>query len=232
MAISAAIVDDQETDRSAVHALLTAWAKARGETVMAKTFPSAEQFLFHYETCPQYDLLLLDIELSRMDGVTMAKRIRRGNSTVEIVFITGYTDYIAEGYEVGALHYLIKPVNREKFFSVLDRARERLAQNAKYLTLEWNSQLVRLRLAEIRFLDVTQNYVTVHAREDYTLKRPLKEFLPQLDGRFFPVGRSLIVNLFFIRRVTKQEIVLSDGTVLPLPRGAYEKLNRAIIERT
>ena len=46
------------------------------------------------------------------------------------------------------------------------------------------------------------------------------------------MGRSLIVNLFFIRRVTKQEIVLSDGTVLPLPRGAYEKLNRAIIERT
>lgn len=232
MAISVAIVDDQAADRSAVQSLLLSWAQARGEAVTPRLFSSAEQFLFHYAECPQYDLLLLDIELSRMDGVTMAKKIRRENDAVEIVFITGYADYIAEGYEVGALHYLVKPVNREKFFSVLDRAQAHLEQNAKCLTLEWNSQLVRLRLPEIRYLDVAQNYVTVHAKEDYTLKRPLKEFLPQLDGRFFPVGRSLIVNLFFIRRVTKQEIVLSDGTVLPLPRGAYEKLNRAIIERT
>ena len=232
MAISAAIVDDRETDRRAVQTLLQALAQMRGEAVTIRLFASAEQFLFHYENFPCYDLLLLDIELSRMDGVTMAKKIRHKNDLLEIVFITGYGDYIAEGYEVGALHYLVKPVQQEKFFSVLDRARARLLQSAKYLPLEWSSQLLRLRLGEIRYLDVVQNYVTVHAGEDYRVKRPLKEFLPQLDERFFPVGRSLIVNLFCIRRVTKQEILLSDGTALPLPRGAYDQLNRAIIERT
>ena len=88
-------------------------------------FPSAEQFLFHYADFPQYDLLLLDVEMSAMDGVTMAKEVRKTNETVEIVFITGYTDYIAEGYDVGALHYLVKPLHREKFFAVLDKALSR-----------------------------------------------------------------------------------------------------------
>lgn len=54
----------------------------------------------------------------------------------------------------------------------------------------------------------------------------------ELDQRFFRVGRSLILNLKDVRRVTRTEVRLSDGTVLPLPRGAYEPLNRAIIERT
>ena len=74
------------------------------------------------------------------------------------------------------------------------------------------------------------NYVTVHAARDYTVKRTLKDMAADLDSRFCPVGRSLIVNLHCIRRVTKQEILLADGTRLPLPRGAYEALNRAIIQ--
>ena len=77
-----------------------------------------------------------------------------------------------------------------------------------------------------------QNYVTVHARQDYTVKRTLGEFEVQLDEGFLRVGRGMILNLKQIRRVTKKEVVLADGTALPLPRGAYEPLNRAIIERT
>ena len=76
---------------------------------------------------------------------------------------------------------------------------------------------------------VLRNYVTVHASEDYTVKRPLAEFEAMLDERFSRVGRSLILNLTCTRSVTKTEVRLSDGTVLPLPRGAYEPLNRAII---
>lgn len=55
---------------------------------------------------------------------------------------------------------------------------------------------------------------------------------PALLEQFFRVGRGMILNLKQIRRVTKKEVVLADGTVLPLPRGSYEPLNRAIIERT
>ena len=74
--------------------------------------------------------------------------------------------------------------------------------------------------------------MTVHAKADYTVKRTLGDFEKELDDRFCRVGRGLILNLKFIQRVTKTEVRLSDGTVLPLPRGAYEPLNRAIIART
>ena len=126
----------------------------------------------------------------------------------------------------------MKPIQREKLFSVLDRAAEKLRQHEKVLDLELPGELVRLVLHEIRYIDVSKNYVTVHAGQDYTLKRSLGDLEKDLDERFFRAGRGLIVNLNLIRRVTRQEIQLSDGTLLPLPRGAYEGLNRAIIERT
>ena len=170
--------------------------------------------------------------MGKMDGVTMAREIRRDNQTVQIVFITGYSDYISEGYEVAALHYLMKPVNEQKLYAVLDRACEKLIQNERCLNLILSGEMVRIPLLEVKYLDVHQNYVTVHAKGEYTVKRTLGEFEKLLDDRFTRVGRAMIVNLTYISRVTKTDVYLSDGTVLPLPRGAYEPLNRAIISHT
>ena len=133
---------------------------------------------------------------------------------------------------MSALHYLMKPVNEEKLFEVLNRALEKQKQNEHCMNLELSGEMVRIPLYEIRYLDVRQNYVTIHAKQEYTLKRSLATFEKELDDRFSRVGRAMIVNLTYIRRVTKTEVHLSDGTVLPLPRGAYEPLNRAIIHHT
>ena len=232
MAYRVAVVDDNITDAEFVKGILNGWAQLRQVAVQAVVFPSAESFLFRYAEDKDWDILLLDIEMGAMDGVTMAKRVRQDNEAVQIVFITGYSDYIAEGYEVAALHYLMKPVNREKLLTVLDRALEKRKQEERCLNLEAYGEMVRLPFYEIRYLDVHQNYVTVHAKADYTVKRTLGDFEKELDDRFCRVGRGLILNLKFIQRVTKTEVRLSDGTVLPLPRGAYEPLNRAIIART
>ena len=227
-----AIVDDSNIDAEYVQSILHAWAQDRQAGVHAQRFVSAENFLFHYAENKNWDILLLDIEMGAMDGVTMAKRVRQDNEAVQIVFITGYSDYIAEGYEVAALHYLMKPVNREKLLTVLDRAMEKRRQEERCLNLEAYGEMVRIPFYEIRYLDVHQNYVTVHAKADYTVKRTLGDFEKELDDRFFRVGRGMILNLKYIQRVTKTEVRLSDGTVLPLPRGAYEPLNRAIIQHT
>lgn len=232
MAYRVAICDDSGADAAFVRELLEQWAQQRQIDIQAEVFPSAESFLFRYAEDKAFDILLLDIEMGAMDGVTMAKRVRQDNEAVQIVFITGYSDYILEGYEVAALHYLMKPVNRDKLLSVLDRALEKRKQQERYLNLEAYGELVRIPFYEIRYLDVHQNYVTVHSKRDYTVKRSLGEFEKELDQRFCRVGRGLIVNLKFIQRVTKTEVHLSDGTVLPLPRGAYEPLNRAIIQHT
>ena len=119
--------------------------------------------------------------MRKMDGVTMAREIRRDNQTVQIVFITGYSDYISEGYEVAALHYLMKPVNEQKLYAVLDRACEKLIQNERCLNLTLSGEMVRIPLHEVKYLDVHQNYVTVHAKGEYTVKRTLGEFEMQTD---------------------------------------------------
>ena len=230
MAYRVAIVDDSRTDAEFVKGILNSWADLRQANIQAEVFPSAEAFLFRYAEDKEWDILLLDIEMGAMDGVTMAKRVRQDNEAVQIVFITGYSDYIAEGYEVAALHYLMKPVNREKLLIVLDRAMEKRKQEERCLNLEAYGEMVRIPFYEIRYLDVHQNYVTVHAKADYTVKRTLGDFEKELDDRFCRVGRAMILNLKYIQRVTKTEVRLSDGTVLPLPRGAYEPLNRAIIQ--
>ena len=232
MAYRVAIVDDRVTAAQFVRDLLIDWSENRQLGIQAQTFSSAESFLFRYAEDKDWDILLLDIEMGAMDGVTMAKRVRRDNEAVQIVFITGYSDYISEGYEVAALHYLMKPVNREKLLTVLDRTLDKRRQQERCLILESAGELVRIPFYEIRYLDVRQNYVTVHAKDDHTVKRTLGDFEKELDSRFCRVGRSMIINLSFIQRVTKTEVRLSDGTALPLPRGAYEPLNRAIIAHT
>ncbi len=226
-----AICDDAEADRQYVLQLATQWAQQRGHELQCKLFPSAESFLFRYAEESDYDILLLDIEMGALDGVTLAKRLRKENDSVQIIFVTGYSDYISEGYEVAALHYLLKPVKAEKLCAVLDRAAEKLAKNEKTLLFELGGEMLRIPIYRIRYADVFGNYVTVHAQTDVTVKMTLGELEKQLDERFYRAGRSVIVNLTQISRVTKTEIRLSDGTIIALPRGAYEGINRAIIAR-
>ncbi len=225
-----AICDDSEADRKYIYDMVDEWALVQGHSVHITTFESAENFMFCYDDRKDYDILLLDIEMGDMDGVAMAKKLRKQDDNVQIVFITGYSDYIAEGYEVAALHYLMKPVKKEKLLSVLDRAVEKLSKNEKMINMELVGELVRIPIYQIRYADVSGNYVTVHAAQEYTFKMTLSDLQKELDERFLRVGRSCIVNLTQISRVTKTLIKLSDGTEIPLPRGAFDAVNRAIIK--
>ncbi len=224
-----AICDDLESDRDYLKDLLNKWANDYSHLLNVYTFSSAESFLFHYEETKDYDILLLDIEMGLMDGVSMAKKIRQDNDTVQIIFITGYSDYIAEGYEVNALHYLMKPVKEEKLFSVLERAIEKINKNDVVLNMDSANGMVRVPIYQIRFAEVFGNYVTIHANDEVVVKMTLNEVDKLLDERFYRVGRSVIVNLNEVSRVTKTEIKLLDGTSIHLPRGAYDGVNRAII---
>ena len=229
MKVNFAICDDSVVDSNYVKELVTQWANDKKYQVNIDIFSSAEAFIFHYVENKEYDVLLLDIEMGNMDGVTLARQIRKSNKSVQIVFITGYSDYIAEGYDVEALHYLMKPLKKEKLYDVLDRAVNKMMQNEKHLVLNTFDEMIRIPLHEIIYIDVDRNYVTVHSNKDYTVKKTLAEIEKELDERFFRIGRSAIVNLKYISRVTKTDVYLNNGILLQLPRGIYEALNRAII---
>ena len=224
-----AICDDVEAEARHLLHRVEAWAFARGCAIDAALFPSAEAFLFAYAEDKSYHVLLLDIEMGRMNGVQLARTVRAENREVQIVFVTGYSDYLSDGYDVEALHYLMKPVDDEKLFSVLDRAARKLEKSGRALLIDARGETARVPLYEIRYLEVRQNYVTIHAKGEHVVKKTLGELQKSLDEGFFRIGRSYIVNLGYVRRVTKTEVQLTDGAVLPLPRGMYEPLNRALI---
>ena len=147
--------------------------------------------------------------MGSMDGVALAKAVRKAGGTMQIVFVTGYSDYIAEGYDVEALNYLMKPVDAAKLFDVLDKAVARMRRDSRCLDLQCAEGLMRIPLADIRYLDVRRNYVTVHADRDYTVKRPLGEFEAELGDGFCRVGRAMIVNLRRIRCVDRSSVQLN-----------------------
>ncbi len=228
MNVKICICDDSSEERAFINALVREWSQQSGTDVSVCEFPTAEAFLFEYEDLVP-DLVLLDIEMPGMNGVALAKRLRERNKLIQIIFITGFSEYIAEGYEVAALHYLLKPVSPGKLFSTLDRALEKQETDGRKIVFETSAETVQLLLYEIRYIEVIKNYITVYAEGSYTVKRTLKEIERELDERFLRVGRSYIVNLHYVSRVTRSEIFLRGGESVPLPRGAYETVNRAII---
>ena len=226
-----AICDDFEQDAKYIASAVNKWAEKERILLDVEVFPSADSFLFHYADHKDFDIMLLDIEMPSMSGIELAKKIRLENDAVQIIFITGYIDYISEGYDVAALHYLMKPLSEDKLSEVLNRAVLKIRKNEKSLFLSISGEMLRIPIYQIKYLEVQQNYVTVKAKKDYTVKKTLGEFESELDERFYRIGRSFIVNLSCIDKITKNSVHLSDGSVIPLPRGQYESLNKAFIAR-
>ena len=227
-----AVCDDNPADAGYVADVIKRWAQARAVLMEIERFPSAEAFWFQYEENRCYDILFLDIEMEPegMNGIELAAKLRENDSSIQLVFVTGYMEYIADGYDVEALHYLLKPVTEEKLGSVLARALARVKAREKELFLQTTDGSVRVLNSEIRYLEVQRNYVTIHAAEEYTVKRTLGDLEKELDESFFRTGRSFIVNLRFVRKITKTQVFLKDGAQVPLSRGLYEGINRAMIQ--
>ena len=187
-----AVCDDNPADADYVADIIRRWAQARAVLIEIERFPSAEAFWFQYEENRCYDILFLDIEMEPegMNGIELAAKLRKNDSSIQLVFVTGYMEYIADGYDVEALHYLLKPVTEEKLGSVLARALARVKAREKELFLQTTDGSVRVLSSEIRYLEVQRNYVTIHAAEEYTVKRTLGDLEKELDESFFRTGRS------------------------------------------
>ncbi len=227
-----AICDDSESDREKIAGMVRRWAEASGNDVFMSVFPSSESFLFQYAEDKNYDILLLDVEMRELSGIDLAKRVRAERGRAEIVFITSHFEFIAEGYEVDALHYLVKPVAEQKLFEVLDRAAERLALEPPSVVVNCDGGTMKLLEADILYIESFAHYIEIHTPTDvYRLKESITAFGEQLSGDFFRAHRSYIVNLKAVERISRSSLRLAGGAEIPLARGKYDGLNRAFIER-
>lgn len=233
MDYSVAIVDDVLQDREYIAGLVYLWAQEKGHTVTLKTFPSSEAFLFAREESKKTEMLLLDIEMGAMNGVELAKELRQvqKDTMLQLVFITGFPDFIAEGYEVDALHYLIKPVVPAKLFSVLDKAVTNLAKVEKHLRVTYDRRMDFIPLSKIYYIEAQRQYVLIHAEDgEYRMKTSLAETKGALDEYFFQCQRSFLVNLRYVAQVKNDCVILKNGIEVPIGRGMAEKVGKEIIK--
>lgn len=114
--LSVIICEDEPIQTTLLVKLVQQWADQCALPVQILSYPNAESFLFSYEEQPFEDILLLDIQMAQMNGMELARKIRERNRRIQITFLTGLPDFISEGYEVDALHYLIKPIRRKSSF--------------------------------------------------------------------------------------------------------------------
>ena len=230
MAYRVAIVDDSTTDAEFVKGILNSWANQRQANIQSEVFPSAEAFLFRYAEDKDWDILLLDIEMGNMDGVALAKKIRQDNESVQMVFVTGFADYISEGYEVAALHYLMKPVKQDKLFAVLDRAIAVMQKTERVILLPVGGEMLRLPISQVQYVEAFSHTVAIITGTDtIQVKMPISEVEKLLGEGFIRCHRSYLVGLKHIARLSKTEVILDSGKALPLSRGAAATVHKAFI---
>ena len=170
--------------------------------------------------------------LPGMSGMDLARRLRAAGSRLEIVFITSHFEFVGEGYEVDARHYLVKPVAGEKLCTVLSRAAERLAEEPPYVVFSCEGETVKLYEAEVLYAESFLHDLVIHARTgEYRIRETISSFAQRLSEDFFQTHRSYLVNLRAIVRIGRTSVTLENGAALPLARGKYDAVNRAFIAR-
>ncbi len=226
-----AVCDDNPADTDYVRDLAACWASNSSLDVNIQCFSSAEQFLFQNADNKDWDILLLDIEMGDVDGVSLAKKIRRENASVQIVFLTGFPDFMADGYEVSALHYLLKPVPKEKLFAVLDRAVKLLDRNEPVLLVPWDGEILRLSVSEIQYVEAFAHSVNIVTEEkSYSVRIPISELEQRLPSSVIRCHRSYLVNLKHIAKLSKTQVTLDSNISLPLSRSAAPFVHKSFVQ--
>lgn len=227
--ISIAIVDDEKPIRDLYESYLKEWAVQKFNIKIEK-FESAEEFLFKYEDDSSFDLLLLDIEMKGINGVELAKKLRDKEDRLQIIFISGYSEYITYGYDVDALHFLVKPISKEKLYNILDKALAKTNAEDKFILIKHGGALKKLYLNQIYYIKSDKNYILIDCKdEEFRVRMSIKEAMEKIDDRFHQIGRSEIINIEKIDSFDVEKIVLENTKVIYLPKGTFEELNRKII---
>ena len=230
MKIKLAVCDDNKIDRDYVIKLLNEYADENGVILEIQPFISAEQFLFQYAEEKDYRIIVLDIEMEKMSGVELARKLREDNREIQILFITGYPDYISEGYEVDALHYLMKPVSAEKLATVMNKAIANLKVAEKVIFVQDNGEMLKVLAKNIYYVEVFSHFCSIHTTEGVIeTKMSISDLEKKLVDGFIRVHRSYLVNLEQIKRIAKTEILMENGELVPLARRKYKDVNIAFI---
>jgi DNA-binding LytR/AlgR family response regulator len=162
-------------------------------------------------------LIFLDIEMDDTNGFDAAEELMSGSSQPLIVFVTKSTEYTIRGYDV-AFHYLVKPLNEEKFYEVLKRALRLIVP--QYFSFSSNGELYRIPVQEILYFESRNYMLFIHTQQQiYKTRLSLKEVEPQLSSaNFLRIHASFLINLHHVVRITKDDIEMQDHQLIKISR--------------
>lgn len=227
--------EDESAQAKAFAIKIDQWAKNKNMAVCTDLFECAEEYLFKAEQ-NAYDVIFLDISMRGQNGMELARQIREKEKDVILVFVTSDASYVFDGYEVGAYRYLMKPVDEEKLWEILDYARtQKEVEEENYILVKKDSQSVRINLKDIIYIEAEKHYVNLcmENKESINIKTAFTELLQETQEKSDTIlltHRSYAVNIEKVVRIGRTECVLSDSSVIPVSRSFYKEVNEAFIK--
>lgn len=221
-----AICDDEAPARAALSRLI----RRQSCPCEILEYAGAEECLADAEGA---DLLFLDIQLSGMDGMALARTLRERELPRRpvIVFVTGYERYVYDAFDVGAFHYLLKPLDEEKFAQVFRRAAEQIrAGERRMVTLRFGGLSRAVPVDSIRWIESSGHRVLLHRGEGVEqCAGKIGALEAELGQGFFRVHKGYLVNLRCVESYTKTEAVLRGGARVPISKYKYQDFVRAYL---
>ena len=129
------LVDDDSTQLKYFKLIIGKWANLKNTNVEIAFYLSAEEMLFENPQSYPFDMIILDIQMEKISGIQLAKRIRETDKSVILAFVSGIADYVFEGYEVQAIRYILKPIKQEQIFELLDLVKTKNIHREKFMVL-------------------------------------------------------------------------------------------------
>lgn len=232
-----ALCDDVAAELDKTEKLLGVYEQNHPEVdFIIEQFENAEELLYRIEDRDyEPDLIFMDIFMPGEKGkqvscgMEAAKKLRGMGSRAGLFFLTTSREYALEAFEVNASQYLLKPVTQERLSAVLDSFLEREGEERKrYILLKLDGRLVKVSVNDIVYCEAQGKTQCLHLVDGgvYQLRATLGELCGQLSAfqEFVRVGAAFVVNLEYVDSLGTQDIMLTGGGKIYLPRGAYKGL--------
>lgn len=216
--IKIAIVEDEHSYAMQLQEYLHMYEKENGEVFEISLFSDGDEIVHKYK--PVYDIILMDVEMKFMDGMSAAEEIRKTDTEVVIIFITNMAQYAIRGYAVDALDYVLKPVSYFAFSQRLNRAIGRMKKRTgKTLSIAIKGGTIRLDVSNITYVESQGHTLIFHTVEaDYESSGTMKELEKELhEHDFYRGNKGYLINLAHVDSI-KDGCALVRGEMLLLSR--------------
>ena len=206
-----AICDDDRAQRELLEQYVSKYFTAYPKMRITK-YSSGEELLVGVKQ-KKIDILFLDIEMTGINGVETAIKIRESDNDLIIIFITGYVNYVSDAFRTNAFQFLVKPVNKELFDKEFIRAIKKLQTNHHSYVINQKSGTTSLEVAEIIYIESNNREVYIYTKDKKHTKlgKIGDEEVALANYGFVRCHQGFLVNMKYILDVEKTDIVLKNG---------------------